>query len=1016
MDSQRWKQIESLLQSAWERSPEERDAFLRQACAGDAALEQEVRSLLSSEERVGSFLEHPPTDIGKSLASGMSLSGLTISHYRILEKLGGGGMGLVYKAEDIRLGRLVALKFLQQEIAHDPRALTRFEREARAASALNHANICTIYEVEEHNGQPVIVMELLEGQSLRDRIAGGPLALGEMLELAIEIVSALEAAHAKGIIHRDIKPANIFVTSARHAKVLDFGLAKSVQQVHGDTGSTAPMEDELTGTGVAIGTVSYMSPEQIRAEALDARTDLFSFGVALYQMATGKLPFSGPSQPMIFDAILNRSPLPPVSLNPNLPSELERILNKCLEKDRNLRYQSAAEIRTDLLRLKRDTESVQVTTTAQPQARRPSGKNRWKIVTPIAAALALALATGAYFYFHRAPKLTDKDTIVLGDFVNKTGDSVFDQTLRQALAVQLGQSPFLSLVPDRRIQATLRQMSRPENDVLTPEVAREVCERTFSAAVVVGSISSLGNQYVLGLRATNCHTGEIIDDQQATSAKKEDVLNVLGLMATRFRTKAGESLITIKEHNAPHLEATTPSLEAWKLYAAAYKVGISDDNAAAVPLLQRAIQLDPNFALAYAFLGRVYGDIGKPDLAAQSVRKAYELRDRASDHERFFITLSYDVQVTGNLEEAQRTGESWIQTYPRDLDGYTLTGVTYQNLGKYERSVELCKRAVDINPNFPPGPTNLAWGYLFLERYAEAEKVVRGATERKIAFPDLLFLPYVVAFYKGDQAWMDSAAKVAKDSPQTADWITNAEGFVQAYHGHLQQARETSRHAIDLAKQTHQDDRAAMFAAGSAVREAFFGNPTEARRNAASALELSKSRDAQYGAAAALAFAGDDSQPASLINDLEKRFPEDTCVKFMYAPVVRATIALHHGDASRALDLLQSAAPYDLAVPCSGFGFYGNLYPPYVRGEAYLAAHRGAEAADSFKKILDHPGIVWADPVALKARVQLGKAQLMAGDNTKAKAAFQDFLNLWKAADSDIPILKYAKSEFVRLQ
>ena len=1025
MESDRWKQVEKLLQAAWERPPEQRDAFLRQACAGDKALEQEVRSLLSSEQRVGSFLDKPAIDVASraagddtsmSAAEG-SFTGLIISHYRILEKLGGGGMGVVYKAEDIRLGRLVAVKFLQQEIAHDPKALSRFEREARAASALNHANICTIYEVEEHNHQPVIVMELLEGQSLRQKIAWGPMVIDELLELGIETANALEAAHAKGIIHRDIKPANIFVTRQGHAKVLDFGLAKAAPLVSEQTGdrSTAPMEDELTGTGVAMGTVSYMSPEQIRAEALDARTDLFSFGVVLYQMATGKLPFSGPSQPMIFDAILNRSPVSPATFNPELPQELARIISKCLEKDRKLRYQSAAEIRTDLQRLRRDTETGRVTTSAEPPPRKSSGK-RWKWMLPSAAAIALALAAGAFFYFHRTPKLTDKDTIVIADFVNKTGDPVFDQTLRQGLAVELGQSPFLSLVPDQRIRATMHLMGRTEDTPLTGDVAKEVCERTFSAAVVEGSISSLGNQYVLGLRATNCRTGEILDDEQAKAGRKEDVLNVLSQVAGKFRNKAGESLSKIKEHTVSLIEATTPSLEAWKLYAAAYKVALSDDNAAAVPLLQQAIQIDPKFAMAYALLGRVYGDIGKPDLAAQSIRKAYELRDRTTDHERFFISLSYDVQVTGNLEEAQRTGESWAQTYPRDIDALGLTSVAYQNLGKYERSAELCKRALEINPDFPPGPTNLAWDYLFLENYQAAEKVVREASERKIKFPDLLVLPYVVAFYKGDQAAMDRAAAVAKDSPQTADWITNAEGFVQAYFGHLQLARTTSRRAIELARQAHQEDRAAMFEAGAAVREAFFGYAPEAKRNAAAALALSKARDVEYGAAAALALAGNDSEPVVLVNDLEKRFPEDTCVKFMYVPTVRAILAVNHGDSSTALDLLQSAAPYDLAVPCSGFGFYGNLYSSYARGGAYLAAHRNSEAAEAFQKIIAHPGIVWTDPVAVMARIQLGRALTLAGDRTKAAAAYQNFLTLWKDADPDIPILKAARVEFAKSQ
>jgi tetratricopeptide (TPR) repeat protein len=559
-------------------------------------------------------------------------------------------------------------------------------------------------------------------------------------------------------------------------------------------------------------------------------------------------------------------------------------------------------------------------------------------------------------------------------------------------------------------------MGRAPDAPLSADVAREVCERTFSAAVLQGAISRLGTKYVLELRATNCRTGEVLDDEQVQVGKKEDVLNALGKLAGNFRSKAGESLASVKEHASPLVEASTPSLEAWKLYTAAGKVGLSENNEGAAPLLQRAIQIDPNFAMAYAMLGRIYGDMWEPDLAADSIRKAYELREHASDPERFFITLSYHTQVTGNLEEAQRTGELWQKTYPRALDAFGLSSGIYQSLGNFQKSVEVCKRAIEINPNWPPGPVNLAWTYLALENYADAERTVRQAAARKLAIPDLLILPFAVAFYKGDRAGMERAAAQAKNSPEGADWITNIESFVLAYTGRLQQARTMTRRASSTAAQAHQPERAAMFEAGGAVREAFFGNPSEAKQEAQAALELSKNRDVEFGAAFALAVSADSAKSQVLVNELNKRFPEDTCVKFTYLPTVRAMIALNQSNASQAIDLLKEAEQYEIAYPCSWFGSFGNLYPPYVRGVAYLAAHRYPEAAGEFQKVRNHPGIVFVDPVRVVTHLQLGRTFAMSGDKAKAKAAYQDFFALWKDADPDIPILKHAQAEYAKLQ
>ncbi len=639
----------------------------------------------------------------------------------------------------------------------------------------------------------------------------------------------------------------------------------------------------------------------------------------------------------------------------------------------------------------------------------------------IAAAVIATLVIGAgtiRFFRHRAPALTGKDTIVLADFVNSTGDPVFDETLRQGLAVQLEQSPFLSLIPDRRIHQILQLMGKTAEIPLTAAVANEVCERTGSAAVLEGSIASIGTRYVLGLRATNCRTGDLLDEEQVQSATKEQILNALSDVARKFRTRVGESISAVAKHDTPLADATTPSLEALKAYSTALRLHASRGATAALPLFRRATEIDANFAMAHAWLGRIYADLDESDLAAESISRAWELRDRTTDREKLWITAAYQTLVTGNLAQAQQTCEAWVQTYPRDAAPHQLlAGMTNKSVGRYEQALAEAQKAIELDPDFAMVYYSLGVNNAYLGHLERADSAMNRAVARGLEIEEFVMLRYDLAFLRGDQAGMDHETARARARPGAATWISNKEAFALAYLGRLHQAREVSARAVSEAEQNAQRERAALWGAGDAVREAFFGNLPKAKKRATATLEQSKDRAVEYGSALALAMSGDSSRSETLAHDLDTRFPEDTAVQFSYLPVIRARLALNRGDASKAIELLQTAVPHELGIPPSAIsGVFGALYPIYMRGEAYLAEHRGAEAAAEFKKILDHPGIVVADPIGAMAHLQLGRALAVSGDKAKANIAYQDFLALWKNADRDIPVLTQAEAEYAKLQ
>jgi tRNA A-37 threonylcarbamoyl transferase component Bud32 len=943
-----------------------------------------------------------------------SIPGHTISHYRIIEKLGGGGMGVVYRAHDEQLDRDVALKVLPAGTLSDEAARKQFRKEALALAKLNHPNIATVFEFGSQDGIDFLAMELIPGNPLSEKLKEGPLDGREIVRLAMQLADGLAAAHEQGVIHRDLKPANLFVTPDGRLKILDFGLAKLVHpELAGDV-----TQSIATDTNVVSGTVPYMSPEQLRGLPVDARSDIYAAGAVLYEMATAQRPFPQKQSAELMGAILHQAPAAASAVNPNVSPGLENVIAKMLEKEPGQRYQSAREFRV-ATETASSTAAAPLRDTSAAIATQDSGwlagagfertGRKWKIAAPVMVLLILATVAGWLFYARHAHALGPTDTVVLADFSNSTGDPVFDDTLKQALQVQLAQSPFLNILSDRKVNSTLKLMDKKSGEALTGETARELCVRSASKAVLEGSIAKLGSEYVIGLKALNCASGDVLAHELVQAASKEQVLNTMGGATTKFREKLGESLNTVQKYDTPLEQATTSSLDALKAFTQGRKIRSEKGDTDAIPFFKHAIELDPQFAMAYDALGVSYSNLDEHGAASEYLTKAYELRGRVSEREKFSIAALYHDYVTGDREKANEMYLLWEQTYPRELAPHVNVGVNYSLMGQQEKFMAEGQECLRLDPGYSGCYNILMNNYIFLYKLDDAKGAYDQAVARKIDVQFLHELRFKLAFLQDDTAEMQRQAEWAAGIRGEGDYFVSRQASVAVFHGQMKTARELSRRAVEGARHNDLKQEAANYELGLAWAEAEIGNSVAARRQVASALAMSEDRDVQVQAGAVLARAGDAGQAQKIADDLAKKYPSDSLVNSLWLPTIRAAIEIERKNPAKAVEYLRTAQPYELS-------FLTELYPVYLRGVAYLEWMQGAQAAAEFQKVLDRRGLVGYNQQGALARLGLGRVYAMLGDTAKAKAAYQDFLKLWKDADPDIPVLIAAKSEYAKLQ
>ena len=967
-----------------------------------------------------------------------------ISHYRILEKLGAGGMGEVYLAEDMKLGRKVAIKILSEEYTTNRDRLQRFEQEASAASNLNHPNILTIHEVGTDDGRHYIATEYIDGLTLRRKALASPLEVSEILDIAVQVASALEEAHAAGIVHRDIKPDNIMVRRNGYVKVLDFGLAKLTETID-RTPSDAEASTRVlvqTDAGVVMGTSHYMSPEQARGKPVDARSDIWSLGVVIYELVAGRTPFDGETSTDVIVGITQKEPPALARYAPNVPAELEWIVMKALRKDRDERYQTVKELLTDLRRLKQRLEfetelerssvphgsystlkSGDVVAPTTPERALPTKTvshvssaeyiateiKRHKIAAAMLAILLLAgTAAGFYFYYNRAKPLTDKDTVLLADFVNTTGEPVFDGTLKQALAVHLGQTPFLNLFPEERVRETLRFMGRSPDERITRDVGREICERQGIRALLTGSIASLGSHYVITLEALNPRSGDPYAREQIEAESKEKVLSSLSTAAWNLRKKLGESLSSMKKYDMSIEQATTASLEALKAYAMGNEERSKGRPREALAFYKRAIELDPNFAMAYARIGVHYGNQGEFETAKEYVQKAYDLRERVSERERFYITEKYNNYITGDMDKVLETLQTWSKLYPNDFIPHNNLSLNYQLIGRYDEATKEALEAVRLSPNNASARINLVGSFLGLGKVDEAEQALKELEKINPDAESVHSTRFVFASLRNDQAAMDREIEWAKGKPEEADTI-GALAARALYGGKLKEAENLNRRAIEMFKAQDRKENASQSLVTLALYQAILGKCQPARENAKAGLALSRGKFSMMNAGLVSAMCGDESQAQSLVDSMTSMFSNSTEIDAIGMPILRSELERRRGNVDRAIQISESARRYDL-------GLLAGCVNTYLRGTLYLQQRRGNEAAAEFKRVIDLPGIDPHSALHALAHLGLARAAVINGDTAAARKSYQDFFALWKNADPDLAVLVEAKKEYEQLK